>query len=599
MSSFWPLVSATLLLVGGRVEAALDLAWGDDSDLTNFVTRPEIRTPKFNVTLYEKERLSPGYWFIAPYSHIFQEKHATGYYQPCQTGPSIYDNTGELVWSGACQVKNQNTCDFRAWEFNGSFYTSAILTPFRDVNDPQGHGILLDNSFQTVGELPAPIRMHNLNMHELNLLDNGTKAIHILHEPIERDLSDVKPGLKSGWVMDIGFREIDLITGELTFEWWASRAGNISFTESNMPLRRPRSKQKAWNWFHGNSVDKNEDGDYMVSSRFTDTIYKISGKDGSVIWRLGGNMSSFDQDFAFSRQHDARWLEHTTDKEVISFLNNGADDVIQNSPQSAALIVELDKTSMMARAVKRIKRPDDGVTRMRGNHQVLKNGNSFVCWSENSYISEHDSNGDLLMEAEFASSRFVTYRAYKFNFTSVPAEPPVMKAFVYGTSPDAATSVFYVSWNGATEVSSWRFKSSDGKVLGEKQRTGFETSFQATGCHRGTFVEAVAVNGSIIGTSPVVTVIKPQEWDEEVEDAKLEASTVSPGNIESTVSDSSGVRTQHLSFSDDGLPLLLSSMTLIMICVGVWFWRCNSGGRSRIRLRSVGATSKVVDGSLA
>lgn len=44
--------------------------------------------------MYEPEEVTPGYWFVAPYAYIIQEPQAKRYYQPCQTGPAIYDSTG-------------------------------------------------------------------------------------------------------------------------------------------------------------------------------------------------------------------------------------------------------------------------------------------------------------------------------------------------------------------------------------------------------------------------------------------------------------------------------------------------------------------------
>jgi hypothetical protein len=96
------------------VLGAFELGLGDDQDLTSFVTvrettrtaivfswlttyiiqRPEIRAPKFDVTVYEPEKLAPGYWFIAPYAKLAQEYFPSRVLQPCQIGPSIYDGNG-------------------------------------------------------------------------------------------------------------------------------------------------------------------------------------------------------------------------------------------------------------------------------------------------------------------------------------------------------------------------------------------------------------------------------------------------------------------------------------------------------------------------
>lgn len=251
----------------------------------------------------------------------------------------------------------------------------------------------------------------------------------------------------------------------------------------------------------------------MISSRYTNTIFKVSGEDGSVMWRLGGNLSSFTQDFNFSRQHDARWISSTPEREVVSFLDNASDENTNTSSSSSALIVELDHQTKRASILKRIVRPDKGLSRLRGNHQVLPNDHSFVCWSENSFISEHNVDGDILMEAKFFSRRFVTYRAYKFNFTSTPSTLPTVKAIAYGASEKKATTVIYVSWNGATEVSSWRFRDSvSGKVLGERERTGFETSFHAEGYHGRVHAEALSSSGERLGSSLKMVTDMPPHW---------------------------------------------------------------------------------------
>ena len=48
-----------------------------------------------------------------------------------------------------------------------------------------------------------------------------------------------------------------------------------------------------------NAVDKDSNGDYVVSGRHTGTIHKVAGPNnpnytpGEVIWRLGGKNSTF------------------------------------------------------------------------------------------------------------------------------------------------------------------------------------------------------------------------------------------------------------------------------------------------------------------
>lgn len=305
----------------------------------------------------------------------------------------------------------------------------------------------------------------------------------------------------------------------------------------SQPSPKEHSGIKLTRSSHGNAVEKNEEGDYLLSARYLDTIFKISGKTGKILWRLGGYNTSFDQDFVFSRQHDSRWLHSGKDKEIVSFLNNAADDQSTDesngmvSRTSSAMIVELDHTKSppTARILRNILRPDGLLSRLRGNHQVQSNGNSFVCWSENAYISEHAPDGELLMEAAWRSRRFVTYRGYKFNFTAVPKEAIAAKGFTYGTSAAKATTVVYVSWNGATEVETWRFKAPPGphgshkaETLGTKNKTGFETQFQVDGFHHTVFVEGIAANGSVLGTSGRIIITPPVEWENVPQDVLVD-----------------------------------------------------------------------------
>src|SRR5699024_11695180 len=51
---------------------------------------------------------------------------------------------------------------------------------------------------------------------------------------------------------------------------------------------------------------------------------------------------------------------------------------------------------------------------LRGSVQHLPNDNVFVGWSERGYMSEHSPEGKTLMQASFASTRFSSYRSYKY-----------------------------------------------------------------------------------------------------------------------------------------------------------------------------------------
>ncbi|KAF2763658.1 hypothetical protein EJ03DRAFT_322583 [Teratosphaeria nubilosa] len=508
------------------VQGALDLAFGSDDDLTHFVTRPDIKAPILDVKIYDRDAVLPGKWFVAPYADIAQQSHARNYYQPCQTGPAIYDLDGELMWSGACMLKNRNTCDFRTFYENGTNHLSMIIHGYS--TDTLRHGLFLDNTYRIAQEIDTGTKQYPFNMHELNIkthdVDQHSTALYILNRKGKYDVTTLGiENVTEGWVGDTGFREVDLITGEVLFEWWP--AEHIALDESSGArdgLQGPAPK--SWNWFHMNSVEKNGHGDYLISARWTNAIYKISGQTGKVLWRLGGTRSSFmPEGFNFSRQHDAQWLDYDDDFETISFLDNAADPNSRTANISSVLIVDLDKRSRppTATVLSRIWRPDGKLSLQRGNYQRFPNsGNTLASWSDNAYMTEHDEDGRMVLEARFRSDRFVTYRSYKFNFTGAPSEPIAVKSLAFGESAEAAVTVVYVSWNGATEVREWRFYGrhefgEEKVVLGVKGKSGFETVFQKNGWFAQVWVEGIDAKGEVLGCSEWEGTVAPGEWSTE------------------------------------------------------------------------------------
>jgi hypothetical protein len=112
-----------------------------------------------------------------------------------------------------------------------------------------------------------------------------------------------------------------------------------------------------------------------------------------------------------------------------------------------------------------------------------------------------------VFESDFADPSIFTYRTYRETWHATPAEPPALA--VDHTSLDVATA--YMSWNGATDVASWRLlagrSASSLRVIGTGTRSGFETSLSAsTSISDTVFVaQAVGPTGAVIGTSSPVS----------------------------------------------------------------------------------------------
>ncbi|KAL1854700.1 hypothetical protein Plec18170_004791 [Paecilomyces lecythidis] len=454
---------------------------------------------------------------------------------PCQVGPHIYDGNGILIWSGACTFENRNVFDFRpVTNIDDEVHMSFILQHAYHDDSVKGSGMIYDQRYEHENIVGVTNDLSAFNMHEFKVLDGGKTALACTYRSENVDFADLgRPG-ETGWVIIGGFEEIDTATGKVLFEW--SSRNHVPLNESSFSIPGNELPRDApgWDYIHVNSVDKNANGDYLLSARFTNTIYLISGQDGHIIWRLGGEQSDFDQNFDFYRQHHAQFVPSDDNETVISFLNNASDEGSQKDLTSTALIVKIDTTSspMTARVVKSFERPDGELTRLRGSVQILSNpggkgdGNVFVGWSEQGYHSEHSPSGKCLMEARFLSPRFSSYRTFKLpnnNFHGRPSEPPAVKSFVYASaiSPTVITTVtvFYVSWNGATDVASWNFyaqaqDSSAPVLVGNVQKTDFETMFMADGYLDWASAEALDINGNSLGWSEVQRSILPETWSQ-------------------------------------------------------------------------------------
>ncbi|KAJ5600052.1 hypothetical protein N7450_001119 [Penicillium hetheringtonii] len=475
-----------------------------DGDLMSFVTLPEVRALKWEVTYHDRERVAPGYWFVAPYGQISPEE-PTQKYQQYQVGPYIYDGEGKLVWAGSVQYDNRNVFDFRpVTNIDDEVELSFILNWELGDSDKvsKGSGIVLDKYYKETHQVYQPDELHDFNMHEFNILPGGKSAVACTYHSQVVNLAEFGRPTEESWVVTGGFVELDMQTSEVLSQW--NSKDSIALTESNM--------------FHSWDAPWNEAGDFIISLRFTNTIYGISGETGKIMWRLtSAPEGDFDMDFTFSKQHDVKFVSSNGTHHVISMLNNASDERGNDETVSSVLYIEMDTVAMTARVINRINRPDSSLTRLRGSAQTLPNGNIFAGWSERGYQSEHAPNGDVLMTARFASTRYSTYRAYKSEFIGRPTNPPDVVASVYGTNDDDTTTIIHVSWNGATDVAGWNFyaKAYDrgGDILiGHAEKTDFETMYIVDGYMDWISVEPVDAEGKAMGKSRVTRSEIPDNW---------------------------------------------------------------------------------------
>ena len=274
----------------------------------------------------------------------------------------------------------------------------------------------------------------------------------------------------------------------------------------------------AWDYFHINSVDKDAQGNYLISARDACAVHKINGTDGSIIWRLNGKKSDFKMTNGtkFCFQHHARWLKQEGDIEIISLYDNsahgtehGGGSEVHTAPTSSGKILKLDTRSWTATLVGGYFPPDNLLSKSQGSTQVLPNGNVLVGWGSEGAVTEFSADGTPLLHVYMDSGALgagvENYRAFRYNWTGLPNEDPAVVA-LHG---DHGTTV-YVSWNGDTETAAWRIYSATDdfgsrQLLGQVERKSFETSLHIPNKRIGSVsAEAVDISGRLLVSTATV-----------------------------------------------------------------------------------------------
>jgi hypothetical protein len=193
-------------------------------------------------------------------------------------------------------------------------------------------------------------------------------------------------------------------------------------------------------------------------------------------------------------QHDARRQEDGT----ITIFDNGAGPQVH--PRSRGIVVELDEDNMRATLVRAYTHPDGVVSTSQGNMQVLPNGNVFIGWGSEPFVSEFSHEGELLFDAHIPPGND-SYRSFRFPWKGQPTEAPAVA--VDQKSDDELT--LFASWNGATEVESWEVLAGAHpdqlEPLGAVPRNGFETAISARTAEPYVAVRAKDSSRRILGTS--------------------------------------------------------------------------------------------------
>ncbi|MFC2008908.1 aryl-sulfate sulfotransferase [Chloroflexota bacterium] len=243
--------------------------------------------------------------------------------------------------------------------------------------------------------------------HDFFRMKNGNTMV-IRWVPMPDDVTKkVKGGIpgseREGIMWSDALREIDP-DGRIVWEWTA-----YEHMDPELDVLCPLCGRARW--ANANSVFVMDNGDVVLSQRFTNSVIIVDRKTGDIRWRWGPG--------EIAHQHDAQVLDNGN----ILLYDNGLHRLCPNDFVSThSQVVEVEPSSKAIVWRYRDESPMDFYSFACSGAQRLPNGNTLICQSFGARIFEVTYTGDVVWEyippfyyshPELGWSNFV-FRAYRY-----------------------------------------------------------------------------------------------------------------------------------------------------------------------------------------
>ncbi len=451
-------------------------------DVQSFYTLAGARVPVLTVTTPDRD----------PAAGDILTTNGPG---PGQYGPLIYTPQGRLVWfdrlTAGETAENLSEQSFRGRRAL-TWWKGRVLS----LGFGEGEDVVMDSGYRTLARVTAANGL-KADLHDFQIAPHDVAYI-TAYNPIRCNLTPAA-GLAAGAIVDTAVQMIDMRSGLVRWEWHSLDHVGVAESEVETP-----SDASPWDYFHLNSIDPQPDGRILITARSTWAGYELQAGSGEILWRLGGNRSSFAMGpgTKMAWQHDGRM---SADGEV-TFFDDGANPPIHR--QSRAVRIALDLKTHRARLVSALTHADPPLlAASQGNAQTLADGNTLVGYGGVPAISEYARDGSLVFDAHTPFDMSF-YRAFRLPWSARPAQAPAVLASLNNTGEE---TVAHASWNGATGVASWRLLAGEHPARLSVQTTigavGFEVSATLARKHAYVAAQALDSSGRVLATSPAVQVI--------------------------------------------------------------------------------------------
>ena len=448
------------------------------------MSAPKLHPPKLSTDVKTQfSKLAPGYFMVAVFKNLFFKQPLTG-----QAGPLILDHNFQPVWflpigtnvlAGNLTTQTYNGKPVLSW-WQGTVTGTGQTT--------SGEDEVVDQHYRHVATLKGA---DGWIISEHEMIISGPNAWVTAYKVVPMNLTSYG-GSANGQVLDSAVQEYNLATGQLLYTWDALNPGGTP----NIPLSQSEQKPfpgVPWDAYHINSIQLTGNGTFLVSMRDTWTAYMVDRTTNAIEWTVSGNPKNstftLPRNAQFHWQHDVQLHgqpAHRLQRRLLPDLRRlgRQGEVRQSERDHGGPGPQAQHPEPHRQLRHSYTRPSTFNAAYLGNIEQLPNGNVELGWGSQPFFSEESKTGKLLLDAVWPVPD-QSYRAYVQKWVGIPYYAPSG-----AVRNNGAKATIYASWDGDTQVVSWRVLAGSSanslKAVATATKTGFETTIPLTSSSRST-----------------------------------------------------------------------------------------------------------------
>lgn len=230
---------------------------------------------------------------------------------------------------------------------------------------------------------------YDRHLHHEIIKDDNNDILALTYEVINIDLSSVG-GKQNDTLKTNGIIKLSR-TGKKLWSWIPTQVLD--------PITFPEINKYKMDWGHANALMIDEDGNYLISWRDFNQIWKINSKTGGILWKYGAQQTEHPED-RFYQQHS---INRNMDGDYMVF-DNGMDSIRKYSRA-----VMFNKFGDTIHNTHSIDLADSLFTTKKGSVYQFEKDRFLFCSTMSNLLVVTNKKGEVLW---LAKSDEEFYRAY-------------------------------------------------------------------------------------------------------------------------------------------------------------------------------------------